>query len=61
MRKKMFGGADKSLFGRASELRSKQTFAEELLWQYLRRKPLGFKFRRQHAYGNYILDFTVIN
>ena len=54
---KMFAGADKFLFARASELRSQQTFTEELLWQYLKTKPLGFKFRRQHAYSNYILDF----
>jgi len=53
----MFGGANKFLFARAGELRSQQTFAEELLWQYLKTKPLGFKFRRQHAYGIYILDF----
>lgn len=54
---KMFAGADKFLFARAGELRKQQTFAEELLWQYLKTKPLGFKFRRQHAYGSYILDF----
>ena len=28
-----------------------------MLWGYLRTKPLGFKFRRQHPYANYILDF----
>ena len=54
---KMFAGADKFLFARAGELRKQQTFAEELLWQRLKTKPLGFKFRRQHAYGSYILDF----
>jgi imidazole glycerol-phosphate synthase subunit HisF len=42
---------------RAAELRSRHTFAEELLWNYLRAKPFGFKFRRQHPYSNYILDF----
>src|SRR5215213_1742373 len=57
MNSNMFAGADKFLFARASELRKKQTFAEELLWQYLKTKPFGFKFRRQHAYGSYILDF----
>jgi imidazole glycerol-phosphate synthase subunit HisF len=54
---KMFAGADKFLFARAGELRKQQTFAEKFLWQYLKTKPLGFKFRRQHAYGSYILDF----
>lgn len=38
-------------------MRSHQTFAEELLWNYLRTKPFGFKFRRQHPFSNYILDF----
>ena len=53
----MFSGAEKLLFKRASSLRKKQTFAEEILWNYLRTKPLGFKFRRQHPYSCYILDF----
>lgn len=28
-----------------------------MLWQQLRKKPLGIKFRRQHPIGSYILDF----
>jgi cyclase len=54
---RMFAGADHLLFKRAAELRKQQTHAEEVLWSYLRTKPLGFKFRRQHPYLNYILDF----
>ncbi len=54
---RMFAGAGKFLFRRAAELRSQQTHAEELLWAYLRTKPVGFKFRRQHPFLNYILDF----
>ena len=53
----MFSGADKLLFQKAAQLRSQPTFAEELLWNYLRTKPCGFKFRRQHPFSNYILDF----
>jgi very-short-patch-repair endonuclease len=53
----MFSGAGKFLFERASKLRKQQTFAEEILWAYLKTKPLGFKFRRQHPYSAYILDF----
>jgi very-short-patch-repair endonuclease len=53
----IFAGAGKLLLARTGDLRKKQTFSEELLWQYLKTKPLGFKFRRQHAYGIYILDF----
>lgn len=54
---KMFAGAEQLLFKRASELRDQQTHAEELLWSYLRTKPFGFKFRRQHPFLIYILDF----
>ena len=42
----------------ARALREKQTPAEGLLWQLLRnRQLLGFKFRRQHQFGDYIADF----
>lgn len=37
------------------------TDAEMYLWQHLRaRQILGFKFRRQHPVGKYILDFACI-
>ena len=42
----------------ARELRRKETPAEALLWQLLRnRQLLGYKFRRQHQFGDYISDF----
>ena len=42
----------------ARELRKKPTSAEEILWQLLRnRQLLGFKFRRQHQFGDYVADF----
>ncbi len=42
----------------ARELRKEQTNAEALLWALLRhRQLLGFKFRRQHQFGDYIADF----
>ncbi len=53
----MFAGAEALLFVRAKELRKQQTFAEDMLWNYLKHKPFGFKFRRQHPYSHYILDF----
>jgi very-short-patch-repair endonuclease len=35
-----------------------QTAAELALWELLRnRQPLGFKFRRQHQFGDFIADF----
>jgi very-short-patch-repair endonuclease len=43
---------------RARELRRKQTPAEELLWELLRdRQCCELKFRRQHQFGDYLLDF----
>ena len=28
-----------------------------MMWKLLKNKQLGYKFRRQHSIGNYILDF----
>ena len=40
------------------ELRQTSTDAESLLWDRLRnRQLLGFKFRRQHQIGKYVVDF----
>lgn len=44
----------------ARELRKEQTEAEQKLWQQLRNQKLGFKFRRQHAVGEFIVDFVCI-
>src|SRR5579862_8093971 len=42
----------------ARKLRATQTDAELRLWSRLRRKQLaGFRFRRQHPLGNYVVDF----
>ena|SRR2546421_3918405 len=42
----------------ARTLRREQTSAEALLWALLRdRQLLGFKFRRQHQFGDYVADF----
>jgi very-short-patch-repair endonuclease len=39
-------------------LRTQSTDAEARLWYHLRdRRLVGFKFRRQHAFGPFILDF----
>ena len=42
---------------RARELRRSLSLPEGLLWQVLRQRPEGFKFRRQHPVGPYIADF----
>ncbi|CAE6919551.1 putative protein [Vibrio sp. B1FIG11] len=40
-----------------SQLRTNMPKPEEILWQRIRRKQLGVKFRRQHGIGRYIVDF----
>jgi very-short-patch-repair endonuclease len=42
---------------RAREQRRRPSPPEGLLWQVLRTRPGGFKFRRQHPFGWYIADF----
>jgi very-short-patch-repair endonuclease len=42
---------------RRQQLRKNQTATEQILWQALRGKQLGVKFRRQHGIGYYITDF----
>jgi very-short-patch-repair endonuclease len=53
----MHNGASPYIFRNAHMLRVGMTEAEKKLWEYLRQKPLGFKFRRQHPLAFYILDF----
>lgn len=39
-------------------LRKRSTRGERLLWQNLRNRSIeGFKFRRQHSVGPFVLDF----
>lgn len=44
----------------ARENRKNQTRAESVLWEAVRNKNLGYKFRRQHAIGDFIVDFVCI-
>jgi very-short-patch-repair endonuclease len=42
-------------------LRNEMTDAEKALWKVLRcRQVSGLKFRRQHPFGDYILDFVCL-
>jgi len=41
----------------ARNLRRTMTMPEVALWARLRSRPDGFKFRRQHPAGRYVLDF----
>jgi very-short-patch-repair endonuclease len=42
---------------RAKRLRREMTLPEVLLWRHLRGSPEGVRFRKQHAAGDYVLDF----
>ena len=53
----MHAGAKPEIFRFAEQLRAKMTPAEKVLWEFLKQKPHGFKFRRQHPFSKYILDF----
>jgi very-short-patch-repair endonuclease len=43
---------------RARELRRAMTDAERRLWRGLRHGALGVKFRRQHPFEDFVLDFV---
>lgn len=45
---------------RARELRRDSTDAERALWRRLRGNALGVKFRRQHPFEGYVLDFVCL-
>ena len=54
----MYFGTEPVIMKLAGELRNAATHAEKVLWQHLKgKKMLGFKFRRQHAVDQFILDF----
>ena len=44
----------------AKEMRSNPTEAESALWEQLKGKKTGFKFRRQHIVGDFIVDFVCL-
>jgi very-short-patch-repair endonuclease len=49
----------KGLTGIARKLRKHSTDTEQHLWNHLRDRQMeGFKFRRQHAIGRYVVDFV---
>jgi len=43
------------------EMRDNMTEAEAVLWEYIKSKKMGVKFRRQHVIGNYIPDFVALS
>jgi very-short-patch-repair endonuclease len=58
---RIYGGATPEKFRFAQEQRRNPTVTENLLWTQLRAKRLnGHKFRRQHPYNHFVLDFFCI-
>ncbi len=51
----------KKLKAFAKENRKNQTEAEKIFWEAVRDKKLGWKFRRQHAIDDFIVDFVQID
>lgn len=49
--------AQRPVVYRARKLRRDMSLPERLLWQQLRQRPNGLKFRRQHPTGPYVVDF----
>ena len=49
-----------TLKNRRIELRKNPTKSENIIWQYLKNKGIGVKFRREHSISGYILDFYCI-
>jgi very-short-patch-repair endonuclease len=59
----MKGQTNRSIIDNAlqRDLRSHMTDAENRLWQRLRSRQIaGFKFRRQHPFLNFVLDFVCL-
>jgi very-short-patch-repair endonuclease len=59
----MKGQTNRSIIGNSlqKELRTHMTDAENCLWRHLRgRQIAGFKFRRQHPFLDYVLDFVCL-
>ena len=54
----MFRDAPPKSFGYARDHREQGTLAENVLWERLKNKQLqGLKWRHQHPFGGFILDF----
>ena len=52
--------AGKPLVRTARRLRRNMSLPEVLLWRVLRQRPGGFRFRRQHPQGGFVLDFACL-
>ena len=57
MERKMFLKASHLVFEKAKALRNNPTHAETIMWSYLKQKPSGYRFKRQHPISIYVADF----
>jgi very-short-patch-repair endonuclease len=57
MAERVYKYAPKSAIERARRLRSTSTDAEAIMWAGLRGRSLRARFRRQHPFEGYFLDF----
>jgi very-short-patch-repair endonuclease len=53
----MFYGAKPSIFGKAKDLRFRTTKHERILWECLKGRKMGVRFKRQHPISNFVADF----
>lgn len=53
-------GEQPNLLSLAKKMRHNPTEAENKMWQILRNNQLGYKIRRQHQIGQYIVDFICL-
>ena len=52
---------DPRLLEYARRHRREPTLTESMIWSDLRNRQLGYKFRRQHPIGPYIVDFVCLS
>lgn len=52
--------ASATAFAVAKRERRSGNLPEVLIWRELRKRPGGYKFRRQHPLGNFVLDFVCL-
>ena len=42
------------------ELRNNVLMPEKILWRWIKKEQLGYKFRRQHGISKYVVDFYCV-
>ena len=60
VRHRMVGASDANVRV-ARQLRRKLTLPEVILWQQLRKRPAGYRFRRQFPFNGYVIDFACLD